>query len=59
MISTLNSGYQQFLNNLNRIQQQTQAAELQVSSGLKLTQVSDAPDQVSTLLQTRANLAGT
>lgn len=59
MISILNSASQQFLTNLNRIQQQVQTAELQVSSGLKLTQVSDAPDQVSTLLQTRANLAGT
>jgi flagellar hook-associated protein 3 FlgL len=59
MISTLNSASQVFLNNLNRIQQQVQTAELQVSSGFKVTQVSDAPDQVSTLLQTRANLAGT
>jgi flagellar hook-associated protein 3 FlgL len=59
MISTLSPSAQQFLNGLNRIQQQTQQAQLEVSSGLKLAQVSDDPDQVSALLQTRSNLAGT
>lgn len=59
MVSTLSPAYQQFLNGLNRIQQQTQQAQLQVSSGLKMAQVSDQPDQVSTLLQARANLSGT
>jgi flagellar hook-associated protein 3 FlgL len=59
MISTLSPASQQFVNNLNRIIDQTQKAQLQVSSGLKVSQVSDAPDQISTLLQARSNLAGT
>jgi flagellar hook-associated protein 3 FlgL len=59
MISTLSSAAQQFVNNLNRVIDQTQKAQQQVSSGLKVSQVSDAPDQISALLQARANLAGT
>src|ERR1700685_2953555 len=59
MISTLSSSAQQFVDSLNRIIDQTQKAQQQVSSGLKISQVSDAPDQISALLQARANLAGT
>jgi len=57
MISSLNPSGQQFLNNLNRINQQMQKAQTEVASGLKITQVSDAPDQISALLQARANLS--
>lgn len=59
MISSLNSTAQQFLNNLNRIIDETQKAQQQVSSGFKVSEVSDAPDQISTLLQARANLSST
>jgi flagellar hook-associated protein 3 FlgL len=59
VISFLNPSGQQFLNNLNRINQQTQTAQAEVASGLKVTQVSDSPDQVSLLLQARANLSAT
>jgi flagellar hook-associated protein 3 FlgL len=45
-----------FLANLNRVQQSIATANNQVSSGLRITQGSDAPDQISTLLQLRANL---
>src|SRR5215469_15669371 len=57
MISSLNPSGQQFLNNLNRINQQMQKAQTEVASGLKITQVSDDPDQISQLLQARANLS--
>jgi flagellar hook-associated protein 3 FlgL len=45
-----------FLTNLDRVQESLTAASNQVSSGLKISQASDAPDQISTLLQLRANL---
>ena len=45
-----------FLANLNRVQENLTTASNQVSSGLKITRGSDAPDQISTLLQLRANL---
>ena len=45
-----------FLANLDRVQESIATANNQVSSGLKITQASDAPDQISTLLQLRANL---
>jgi flagellar hook-associated protein 3 FlgL len=57
MISSLNASDQQFLNNLGVVQQRLSTDELQLSSGLKMAQVSDDPDQVSTLLQARASLA--
>jgi flagellar hook-associated protein 3 FlgL len=59
MISNLNPSYQQFLDNLNQISNNMQTAVQQMSTGLKISQVSDAPDQISTLLQARAGLAST
>jgi len=57
MISTLDPASQQFLNSLNQIQQRADRAQLQLSSGLRIATVSDAPDQVSQLLQTKATLS--
>ena len=45
-----------FLANLNIVQKDISQASDQVSSGLKITVASDAPDQIGTLLQLRANL---
>lgn len=59
MISSLDPSAQQFLNNMNRISQEMQTAQQQMSTGLKVSQVSDAPDQISTLLQARAGLDST
>jgi flagellar hook-associated protein 3 FlgL len=59
MISSLNPSAQQFLNNLNAIDQQMQQAQTELSTGLSVNQVSDAPDEVSAILQTRASLSAT
>jgi flagellar hook-associated protein 3 FlgL len=57
MISGLNSSNQQFMDNLRRIQTRLNTDQLQIASGLRMQQVSDAPDQVSELLQARASLS--
>jgi flagellar hook-associated protein 3 FlgL len=59
MLSSLNPGYQQFLTNLNHISDRMAQAQREVSSGLKITQVSDAPNSISLLLQADANLSAT
>ncbi len=59
MISTLNPNSQQFLNNLGVINQQMQQAETELSTGLAVNQASDAPDQISPILETRAQLSTT
>jgi flagellar hook-associated protein 3 FlgL len=56
MVSLLKPSTQIFLNDVNRIANQMSQAQLQLSSGLKVNVVSDAPDVISTLLQARANL---
>lgn len=57
MVSTLNPTYQQFVDNVDQITTDMSNAQLEVSSGLKMRNVSDSPDQVSELLQARADLA--
>jgi flagellar hook-associated protein 3 FlgL len=57
MITGLNSGNQQFLDNLHRIQDRLNTDQVRIASGLRMQQVSDAPDQVSELLQARAALS--
>jgi flagellar hook-associated protein 3 FlgL len=59
MIPGLNPSAQQFLNNLSVIDQQLQQAQTELSTGLSVNQASDAPDEVSAILQTRANLSAT
>ena len=57
MISSLKASDQQFLNNLNHIATRMSNAQRQISTGVKLSSVADNPDQVSTLLNARANLS--
>jgi len=57
MISILSSSNQEFVDNLDDIQNRLNTDELQISSGSRMNQVSDDPDQVSELLQARAALS--
>ncbi|MGH9559439.1 MAG: flagellin [Bryobacteraceae bacterium] len=57
MISSLTSNNQQFVDNLNRIAQQLNNDQLDISSGVRIRQVSDDPDHISELLQARASFA--
>jgi len=57
MITTLSPSHQEFVNNLSRITKDLNTDELDISSGVRMRQVSDYPDQVSTLLQARAALS--
>jgi flagellar hook-associated protein 3 FlgL len=59
MISSLKPSDQLFLNNLNRISDRMTRAQRELSTGVRMARVSDDPDQVSTLLNARASLAGT
>jgi flagellar hook-associated protein 3 FlgL len=56
MISTLSASNQQFLSGINQLQAQLTKVQAEISSGLKVTQASDAPDQVSPILQLHANI---
>jgi flagellar hook-associated protein 3 FlgL len=55
MISNLDPASELFLANVNRIQQRLADASRQVSSGKRILQPSDAPDQIDGLLQLRAD----
>ena len=57
MITNVNPQNALFLNGIDRIQSEISQASNQVSSGLRITVASDAPDQIGTLLQLRANQA--
>ncbi len=57
MLSPLSPANQQFLQDVNRLSERMQIAQRQISTGKKMLTVSDNPDQVSTLLQARADLA--
>jgi flagellar hook-associated protein 3 FlgL len=59
MLSSLDPAAQQFLNSLNRISDRMTQAQQRISTGLKITQVSDAPDSISLLLQAQASLGST
>jgi len=59
MISSLDPSAQQFLINLNRIGEAMNVAQQEMATGLKISSVSDAPDQISTLLEARASLSST
>ena len=55
MISGLNPS-NKFLTSIGEMQQQLQTVETQLSSGYRVNQASDAPQQVEDIFQTRANL---
>ncbi len=59
MVTNLNPTMQQFLDNLNNISTAMQTAQQQVSTGLKVSSVSDAPDSISLILAAHANLSTT
>ena len=59
MLSSLNPSAVQFLNGLNGVSSRMEAAQKQLTTGLKLSTVSDAPDSVSSLLSARANFSRT
>ncbi len=55
MTTNLSPSNTLFLANLNRVEQRLADANNQISSGKKINVASDAPDQIGTLLQLRAN----
>src|SRR5712671_3289074 len=57
MIPSVNPSAQLFLADLARVQSQIDTAARQVSSGLKISQASDAPDDLEALMRVRADLA--
>jgi flagellar hook-associated protein 3 FlgL len=59
MLRTLNSVSEGFVTNMDQIGKRMEHAQRQIATGLRLSTVSDAPDSISTLLQTRADLAST
>jgi len=59
MISSLQPQAQQFLDNLNKISDNMGRAQRRISTGRKISQVSDEPGSISLLLQARASLLST
>jgi flagellar hook-associated protein 3 FlgL len=59
MLSSLNASAQIFLTGVNQIQQRISTANQQLTSGLKVSVASDAPDQIDNLRQLRADQAQT
>lgn len=57
MLSILQPNTQEFLDNLNNISTVMSTAQTQLATGLKVNNVSDAPDVISPLLQAQANLS--
>ncbi|MBI4875829.1 MAG: hypothetical protein HY822_14430, partial [Acidobacteria bacterium] len=57
MIDFLDPASARFLNALERISQGSERAHRQVSSGIRVSRPSDAPDAVSQVLQIQAALA--
>ena len=58
MTPSINPNSEIFLSNLQQIQNRMSTAERQLSSGLRVSVASDAPDQISSILQLRAQIAG-
>ena len=56
MISGLNPANQQFVASVNNLEDQLQNVELQASSGLRVNQASDAPQEVQDIFQARSDL---
>ena len=57
MIGSINSSADSFLANIERLQARAERAQRQISSGLRVINPSDDPDQVGAILQTSSNLA--
>src|SRR6266404_5453251 len=56
MITSLDSGYLRFLGGLAQIQRRAEKAQIELTSGFRINSVSDDPDHIATLLQTRSDL---
>lgn len=56
MIPSLNPQTQSFLNSVDQIQQSMDQAEAELSTGLKINNVSDAPSEIANLWQTQSDL---
>lgn len=56
MLSTISPTGQNFVNSVNRIQSRLTVAQQQLSTGLKVSQPSDAPDQISPILQLQSQI---
>lgn len=56
MLSTISPVGQNFVNSINNIQARLAVAQQQVSTGLKVSQPSDAPDQISPILQLHSQI---
>jgi flagellar hook-associated protein 3 FlgL len=59
MLSSLDSAAQVFLRGMDQIQLRAERAQRELTTGLRINTVSDAPDQISNLWQTRSELAQT
>jgi flagellar hook-associated protein 3 FlgL len=58
MTPSINPHAEIFLSDLQQIQRRMSTAGQQLSSGLRVSVASDAPDQISSILQLRAQIAG-
>jgi flagellar hook-associated protein 3 FlgL len=56
MLSTISPSGQQFVNSINDIQSRLAVAQKQLSTGLKVSQPSDAPDEISPILQLHSQI---
>jgi len=57
MISGLNPANERFLASVDNTQAQLNQAQIELSTGLRVNQASDAPQQIGDIFQTRADLA--
>ncbi len=56
MISGLDPANQQFIASVDQLQQQVQSVDTQLTTGLRVNQASDAPQEVGDIFQSRADL---
>jgi flagellar hook-associated protein 3 FlgL len=59
MLTSLDPSSLSFLNGMEQIQQRSQRALQEMTTGLKINTVSDAPDQIANLYETRSELSQT
>jgi flagellar hook-associated protein 3 FlgL len=59
MVNPLDANAQRFLNDLRRIGTRTERAQHQISSGVRVSSVSDDPDTAPAILRARASLEST
>lgn len=57
MLSTLSPMSTEFVTGMNRISERMSRAQRQIASGIRVENVSDEPDSVSTILQVRADVS--